>query len=65
MKTKLHGMEGWAEVEDAQDGIRMIKLLHRVYFDTDGSRQSMREMVLTDKKIPVLPEEGVDPRRVH
>ena len=44
-------MEGWTEVEDAQDGIKMIKLLHRVYFDTDGSKQSMREMVLTDKKL--------------
>ena len=51
MKTKLCGMEGWTEVEDAQDGIRMIKLLHRVYFDTDGSKQSMREMVLADKKL--------------
>ena len=29
----------------------MVKLLHRVYFDTDGSRQSMREMVLADKKL--------------
>ena len=51
MKTKLCGMEGWAEVEDTQGGIKMIKLLHRVYFDTDGSRQSMREMVLDNKKM--------------
>ena len=51
MKTKLCGMEGWAEVEDDQSGIRMIKLLHRVYFDTDGSKQSVREMVLADKKL--------------
>jgi hypothetical protein len=29
----------------------MVKLLHRVYFDTDGSKQSMREMVLADKKL--------------
>ena len=51
MKTKLRGMEGWSEVEEDQDGIKMTKLLHRVYFDTDGSKQSMREMVLADKKL--------------
>jgi hypothetical protein len=51
MKTKLRGMQGWSEIEDNQDGIKMIKLLHRVYFDTDGSKQSVREMVLADKKL--------------
>ena len=51
MKTKLRGMEGWSDIEEKQDGIRLVKLLHRVYFDTDGSRQSMREMVLADKKL--------------
>ena len=51
MKTKLRGMEGWTDIEETQDGVAMVKLLHRVYFDTDGSKQSMREMVLTDKKL--------------
>ena len=51
MKTKIRGMEIWTEFKDVQDGIRMIKLLHRVYFDTDGSKQLMREMVLADKKL--------------
>ena len=51
MKTKLRGMEGWSDIEEKQDGIKLVKLLHRVYFDTDGSRQSMREMVLADKKL--------------
>jgi uncharacterized protein CbrC (UPF0167 family) len=51
MKTKLRGMQGWTEIEDMQDGIKMVKLLHRVYFDTDGSKQSVREMVLADKKL--------------
>jgi hypothetical protein len=44
-------MQGWSEIEDAQDGIRLVKLLHMVYFDTDGSRQSARELVLADKKL--------------
>ena len=51
MKTKLRGMEGWTEIEENQDGIKLVKLLHRVYFNTDGSKQSMREMVLADKKL--------------
>ena len=51
MKTKLRGMEGWTEIKESQDGVAMVKLLHRVYFDTDGSKQSMREMVLADKKL--------------
>ena len=51
MKTKLCEMEGWIDIEETQDGIHMIKFLHRVYFDTDGSKQSMREMVLADKKL--------------
>ena len=29
----------------------MVKLLHRVYFDTDGFKQSMSEMVLVDKEL--------------
>ena len=51
MNTKLRGLEGWTEIEESQDGIKMVKLLHRVYFDTDRSKQSMREMVLADKKL--------------
>ena len=51
MKTKLRGMEGWTDIKESQDGIKMVKLLHRVYFDTDGSKQSMQEMVLADKKL--------------
>ena len=44
-------MEGWADIEDPRDGIRMVKFLHRVYVDTDGSKQSMSKMVLADKKL--------------
>ena len=44
-------MEGCAEIEDQQDGICMIKFLHRVYFNTNGFKQSMIEMVLANKKI--------------
>ena len=53
MRTKLRGMEGWIdiEVEESQERIKMVKLLHRVYCDTDGSKQSMREMVLADKNL--------------
>ena len=51
METRLCRMEGWTDIEELQDRIKMVKLLHRVYFDTDGSKQSMREMVLADKKL--------------
>ena len=51
MKTKLRGMEGWTDIKESQDRSKMVKLLHRAYFDTDGSKQSMREMVLADKKL--------------
>eukprot|EP00957_Ditylum_brightwellii_P006783 514665-Ditylum_brightwellii.AAC.1 len=51
MKTKLCGMEGWAVIKESQDRIKMIKLLHRVYFDTDVSKELMREMVLANKKL--------------
>ena len=51
MKTKLCGMEGWTDIKESQDRIKMVKLLHRVYFNTDGSKQSMREMVLADEKL--------------
>jgi hypothetical protein len=51
MKIKLLGMEGWTEIEESQDGVKMVKLLHRVYFDTGGSKQLMQEMVLADKKL--------------
>ena len=44
-------MEGWTDIKESQDGIKMVKLLHGVYFNTDGSKQSMREMVLADKKL--------------
>ena len=44
-------MEGWTKIEDKHDGITLIKFLHWVYFDTDGSKQSMREIVLADKKL--------------
>jgi hypothetical protein len=44
-------MEGWADIKEYQDGIKTVNLLHRVYFNTDGSRQSMREMVIVDKKL--------------
>jgi hypothetical protein len=43
MKTKLCRMEGWTDIEESQDGIKMVKLLHRVYFDTDGSNSQCKK----------------------
>ena len=51
MKTKFRRMERWTNIKESQDGIKMVKLLHRVYFDTDGFKQSMRELVLAEKKV--------------
>ena len=51
MKQEKPGMPGWEEINDDQDGISLIKLLHKVYFDTDGSKQSMQEIVTAHKKL--------------
>ena len=51
MKQKLQGMPGWEAINDNQDGISLIKLLHKVYFDTDESKQSIQEIITAHKKL--------------
>ena len=51
MKTKLRGMLKWKDIKDSQDGILLVKMLHQIYFDQDGSKQSMWEIVTPDKKL--------------
>ena len=41
MKQKLQGMPGWEVLDDNQDGISLMKLPHKVYFNTDGTKQSI------------------------
>ena len=44
-------MTRWEAIDDNQDGISLIKLLHKVYFNTDVSKQSIQEIVTAHKKL--------------
>ena len=51
MKQKLRGIPEWEAINKDQDGISLIKLLHKVYFDTDGPKQFIWEIMTAYKKI--------------
>ena len=51
MRTKLRSLSGWDRAEDDQDGIELVKLLHSVHFEQNGSKQSMIEIVNAKKKL--------------
>ena len=51
MKTKLKSLSGWDQAEINQDGMELVKLLHSVHFEQDGSKQSMLEIVSAKKKL--------------
>ena len=51
MRKKLRSFSGWDRAEDDQDGIELVKLLHSVHFEQNGSKQSMIEIVNAKKKL--------------
>ncbi len=51
MVSKLETMAGWIKVEEDQDGMGIIKLVHGSIFAQDGSRQSIAEYVSVMKKL--------------
>ena len=51
MKQKLCGMPGWKVIDNDQDGISLIKFIHKVYFDTDGPKHSIQDIVTVHKKL--------------
>ena len=50
IKTKLKSLSGWEQANDDQNGIELVKLLHSIHFEQDGSKQSMLEIVTATKK---------------
>ena len=54
MITKLEMMAGWIKIEEEQDGIGLIKLVHSAIFSQDGSWQSIAEYISVMKKLFLL-----------
>ena len=50
MMSKLSGMAAYDTLSDDQDGIGLVKLLREIYFEQDGTRQKMHEIVAAEKK---------------
>ena len=51
METKLESMAGFDTVKDDLDGLGLIKLLRKAYFEQDGTKQAMLEIVEADKRL--------------
>ncbi len=49
METKLQSMDGFEAVEEDQDGLELIKLLWKAYFEQDGTEQAILEIVKANK----------------
>ena len=49
MKIKLAGMPEFEQLKTDQDGVGLANLLRRIYFDQDGSKQAMVELVEANK----------------
>ena len=51
METKLESMAGFEAVVNDLDGLGLIKLLRKAYFEQDGTKQAMLEIVEADKRL--------------
>ena len=51
METKLESMPDFETVKLEQDGIGLIKLLRKTFFEQDGTKQAMLEIVEADKRL--------------
>ena len=51
MKMKLEAGADWESIEEAQDGVGLLKALHDVYFGQDGAKQGMHEIVHAAKRL--------------
>ncbi len=43
-------MDGYETVEKDQDGLKLIKLLRKAYFEKDGTKQAILEIVEAYKR---------------
>ncbi len=51
METKLESMARFEAVVNNLDGLELIKLLQKAYFEQDGTKQAMLEIVKSDKQL--------------
>ncbi len=49
MKMNLESTANFQRIEDKQDGMEFLKLLHSIYFRHDGAKQNIMELVKTEK----------------
>ncbi len=51
METKLESMPEYEGIVSLQDGLKLIQLLKKIYFEQDGSKQRLAEIVDADKRL--------------
>ncbi len=51
METKLENMPEYEGIVSLQDGLRLIELLKKIYFEQDGPKQRLAEIVDADKHL--------------
>ncbi len=49
MKMKLELTANFQQIEEKQDGTEFLKLLHSIYFQHDGAKQNIMELVKLKK----------------
>ena len=45
METKLQGMKTWSEINETQDGLKLIKLIRNITHNRDETAQAMLDVV--------------------
>ncbi len=50
-ETKLESMPEYEGIVSLQDGLRLIKLLKKIYFEQDGSKQRLEDIIDADKRL--------------
>ncbi len=45
METKLQSMDGYEAAVEDQDSLELIKLLRKAYFEQDGTKQAILDIV--------------------
>ena len=51
MKAKLEGREGWPKILDNQDGVGLLKAIHRLCNQQDGRATGLMEIVTLERSL--------------
>ena len=51
METKLQSMVGYETMQNDLDGLELVKMLRKAYFEQDGTKQAILEIVEADKRL--------------